>query len=75
MRALRDGTITIPGRADRELADLAGSCDVLGIATSDAHDLEPLLHRTADMGPDRPLAVTFRPTGADIDARAEMTTT
>jgi hypothetical protein len=73
LRALRDGTITIPGRADRELADLAGACDVLGIATSDVRDLEPLLHRTADQGPDRPLAVTFRPTGPDVDARAEMT--
>ncbi|MBI5088732.1 MAG: hypothetical protein HZB15_07730 [Actinobacteria bacterium] len=72
LRALRDGTITIPGRADRELADLAGSCDVLGIATSDAADLEALLHRTADQGPDRPLAVTFRPTGPDLDARAEI---
>lgn len=73
LRALRDGTITIPGRADRELADLAGSCDVLGIATSDGRDLEPLLHRTADQGPDRPLAVTFRPTGPDVEARAENT--
>jgi hypothetical protein len=72
LRALRDGTITIPGRADRELADLDGACDVLGIATSDAADLEALLHRTADQGPDRPLAVTFRPTGPDLDARAEV---
>jgi hypothetical protein len=72
LRGLRDGTITIPGRADRELADLAGSCDVLGIATSDAPDLEALLHRTADQGPDRPLSVTFRPAGADLDARAEV---
>jgi hypothetical protein len=72
LRALRDGTITIPGRADRELADLAGSCDVLGIATSDGTDLEPLLHRTADGGPDRPLAVTFRPVGTDLDQRAEI---
>lgn len=73
LRALRDGTITIPGRADRELADLAGSCDVLGIASSDAADLEQVLHRTADQGPDRPLAVTFRPIGPDLDARAEVT--
>jgi hypothetical protein len=73
LRALRDGTITIPGRADRELADLAGSCDVVGIATSDAGDLEALLHRTADQGPDRPLAVTLRPDGPDLDARAEVT--
>ena len=73
LRALRDGTITIPGRADRELADLAGSCDQLGIAVSGstAVDLEPLLHRTAEEGPGRPLAITFRPTGPDRDARGE----
>ncbi len=73
LRALRDGTITIPGRADRELADLAGSCDQLGIAASGntAADLEPLLHRTAEEGPGRPLAITFRPTGPDRDARGE----
>lgn len=73
LRALRDGTITIPGRADRELADLAGACDQLGIAVSGDRsvDLEPLLHRTAEDGPDRPLAITFRPVGPDADARAE----
>lgn len=73
LRALRDGTITIPGRADRELDDLAGACDQLGIAVGGdaSFDPEPLLHRTADEGPDRPLALTFRPLGADLDARAE----
>lgn len=77
LRALRDGTVTIPGRADRELADLAGACDVLGIAVSGGTgtDLEPLLHRCAEQGPDRPLAVTFRPTGPDLDARAEAVAT
>ena len=74
LRALRDGTITIPCRADHELADMAGACDQLGIAVSGSGtsvDLEPLLHRTAEQGPDRPLAVTFRPVGPDLDARAE----
>jgi len=73
LRALRDGTITIPGRADRELADMAGSCDQLGIAASgdSADDLETLLHRTAEEGPGRPLAITFRSLGADRDARGE----
>lgn len=74
LRALRDGTITIPGRADRELADMAGSCDVLGIAISGERDLdlEALVQRTAEEGPDRPLAITFRPRGNDLDARAEV---
>lgn len=73
LRALRDGTITIPGRADRNLADLAGSCDQLGIAASGdgRTDLEALVHRAAEQGPDRPLALTVRPTGPDRDARAE----
>jgi hypothetical protein len=73
LRALRDGTITIPGRADRELDDLAGSIDQLGIAASGdgSLDLEALVQRTAEAGPDRPLAVTLRPTGPDRDARAE----
>ena len=75
LRALRDGTITIPGRADRELADLAGSCDQLGIAVSgDASlEIEPLLMRTAEDGPDRPLAITLRPVGSNADERAEVT--
>ena len=77
LRALRDGTITIPGRADRDLVDMDGACDQLGIAVSgDAGvDLEPLLHRTAEQGPDRPLALTFRPLGPDPDARAEAVDT
>ena len=75
---IRDGTITIPGRADRELADLAGACDQLGIAVSGdgtSPELEPLLHRVAEQGPDRPLAVTFRPVGPDRDARGEAVDT
>lgn len=74
LRSLRDGTITIPGRADRELADLAGSCDQFGVAVSGGAsiELDPLLHRVAEQGPDRPLAVTFRPTGPGRDERAEV---
>ncbi len=77
LRALRDGTITIPGRADRELAGMAGTCDQLGVAVSGdaSFDVEPLLHRVAEQGPDRPLAITFRPLGIDRDARAEAVDT
>lgn len=73
LQGLRDGIVSIPGRADRELADLAGACDQLGIAVSGSGvgDLEALLHRTAEQGPGAPLALTFRPTGPDVDARAE----
>lgn len=73
LRGLSDGIVSIPGRADRELPDLAGAFDQLGIALSGAGpvDLEALLHRVAEQGPEAPLAVTFRPTGPDRDARAE----
>lgn len=73
LRGLSDGIVTIPGRADREVPDLAGACDQLGIAVSGdwRFDPEPLLHRIAEDGPGRPLALTFRPTGSDPDARAE----
>lgn len=52
---------------------MAGSCDQLGMAVSgDASaDLELLVHRLAEEGPDRPLAVTFRPVGDNRDAWAE----
>ena len=69
MRALRDGTVSIPGRADREVADLAGSCDVLGIAVRD--DVEACLHRAAESGPDRPLAVVLGLSGSSDQQRSE----
>ena len=73
LRGLSDGILTIPGRADREVADLAGAFDQLGIALSGTGpgELAALLHRVAEQGPEAPLAVTFRPTGPDRDARAE----
>lgn len=75
LQGLRDGTVSIPGRADRELVDLAGACDQLGVAVSGEGpgELEGLLHRSAEQGPDLPLALTFRPVGPDLDARAEAT--
>lgn len=67
-RALHDGIVSIPGRADREVADLAGSCDVVGIVVRHEADVLGLLLRTADMSPERPLAVTLLlPDGLDKD--------
>jgi hypothetical protein len=64
--ALRTGNIAIPGRADRELADLAGSCDVVGVVVRHEADVLGLLDRVADQAPERPLAVTFAlPAGPD----------
>jgi Glycosyl hydrolase family 1 len=69
LQGLRDGTVSIPGRADREVPDLAGSCDVLGIIVRHERDTLGLLHRTAEQGlADRPLAVTLlSPAGTDAD--------
>jgi hypothetical protein len=68
LQGLHDGTISIPGRADRELADLAGSCDVLGIVVADVDESLGAVLRTAEMGPDRPLAITLiTPPGKDAD--------
>ena len=73
LQALRDGTISIPGRSDRQLADLAGACDVLGISIPDVREALGAIHRTAEMGPDRPLAVTLlTPPGSDSDRLATI---
>lgn len=66
---LANGTISIPGRADRELTDLAGACDIVGLAIR--ADTETVLYRAAEMAPDRPLALTFRPQGASDAERTK----
>ncbi len=38
LQGLHDGTISIPGRADRDLPDLAGACDVLGLVVADVDE-------------------------------------
>jgi len=68
LQGLHDGTISIPGRADRDLADLAGSCDVIGIVVADVDESLAAVLRAAEMGPDRPLAITLiTPKGKDAD--------
>jgi hypothetical protein len=59
LQALRDGTISIPGRADRQLADLDGACDVIGITVPHPDETLGAVQRAAEMGPDRPLHVTL----------------
>lgn len=77
LRGLRDGTVVIPGRADCELADLAGAIDVLGIRIRTDlgadHSLDDdslrrwneraqmSLHRVVNEGPNLPIAVTYTP--------------
>ncbi len=65
---LARGVVDVPGRALRELADLQGACDVLGIAAT--NEVEGALHRAAEMGPPAPLALTYRaPSGSDAQRR------
>lgn len=68
LRGFHDGMVRVPGRADRELADFAGSLDVLGLALR--KDLETCIIRTADHGLDIPISITFRPTGDTDGDRA-----
>jgi hypothetical protein len=68
LQGLHDGTISIPGRADRELPELAGACDVLGVVVADVDESLGAVLRAAEMGPDRPLSITLiTPKGKDAD--------
>ncbi len=70
LQGLRDGTASIPGRADREVADLAGSFDVLGLMVRHEADTLGLLHRAAEQIElsGKPMTVTFvLPSGTDAD--------
>ena len=59
LRGLTTGELVVPGRAARQLADLAGSGDVLGLSFTE--QLEHLVHRAAEDGPALPLAVALAP--------------
>ena len=69
LQGFTDGIVRIPGRADREVADLQGAVDVLGIAVR--ADVETCLYRAAEYGLGRPLALTYKPQG---DADGERAT-
>jgi len=82
LRGVRDGTVVIPGRADRVLADLAGSIDIVGVKLrTDLGDdasvnddslrrwqerATTLIHRAVDEGPDKPLVVTYHPSRRNV---------
>lgn len=72
LQGFADGVVRIPGRADRQLADLAGSVDVVGIAVR--RDVETCLYRTAEYGLGLPLALTFAITGASDAERSHHVT-
>ncbi len=70
LQGLRDGTATIPGRADREVADLAGSFDVLGLMVRHERDTLGLLHRAAeqiDLSGKPMTVMLLLPPGRDAD--------
>jgi Glycosyl hydrolase family 1 len=74
MRSLRDGHFVLPGRFDRQIADLGGSLDVVGITTaidipgsiSDEalsrwrERLGTIIRRVGEEGPERPLMLSPR---------------
>ncbi|MFM7870434.1 MAG: hypothetical protein ACKPBG_01970, partial [Actinomycetota bacterium] len=83
----------IPGRADRDLPDLAGAIDIVGVRITTDLGSDRLLdddalrrwyeralmflHRTAEEGPNLPMAVTYRsrrPLWADTDRDGEVLT-
>jgi hypothetical protein len=89
LHGLRDGVVRIPGRAERELADLQGACDLIGIELrADLGDdrrvddaalarwrdrAGTVLRRTAEEGPERPVAVaSFRTVWPDPDERGRV---
>lgn len=72
LEGLRDGVVRIPGRADKQLADLEGACSIVGLAVRG--DVEAGLHRAGEQGPERPMAVTFRPIGDSDGKRAQAVT-
>lgn len=67
--ALVDGTVRVPGRVERRLVDLAGSCDVIGVALTDR--IESTLAMVHDVGGGRPTALTYRPAGGTENERSE----
>jgi hypothetical protein len=72
LQGFTDGVVRIPGRADRPLADLAGSVDVVGLALR--RDVETCLYRAAEHGLGLPLAVTWAVTGSSDAERSHHAT-
>jgi glycosyl hydrolase family 1 len=72
-QGLLDGIASIPGRADREVADLAGSFDELGLIVRHENDTLGLLHRAAEMVDlsNKPMSVTLL-MAASSDADREL---
>ena len=86
LRGVRDGTVVIPGRADRVLADLAGAIDIVGIKLrTDLGDdssvtdeslrrwherASTLIHRAADEGPDKPIIITYHASRRGVNETA-----
>ena len=73
VRGLIDGIVRAPGRMERRLDELAGACNVFGLAVRS--DAETLLYRAAERTGGAPLALTYRPLGGSRAERAHHTTT
>ncbi len=80
-RAWNHGVVDLPGVAGNELADLAGSLDILGLwvsaadaagSTAARDSVLKVLERASEEGPRRPVHLTVRSGQADPDRSAEM---
>jgi hypothetical protein len=70
LQGFTDGVVRIPGRADHELDDLQGACDIVGLAVRT--DVETCLFRAGEHGLGRPLALIHRAAGDTDGERAKQ---
>jgi hypothetical protein len=71
--SLVDGMVRVPGRVERRLTDLAGACDVIGVALRER--IASTLAMVRDVGGGRPTALTYRPVGTTETERSESMAT
>lgn len=80
LQGFRDGQLLVPGRGERELADLQGACDIIGLRLAVDGTVPrwegvigDLLQRAAEILPDHPLAVAqLAVNGPDADEQGVL---
>lgn len=80
LRGLREGLLLVPGRGERELPDLEGACDVIGVrlavdgsVTGWEAALGDVFQRAGELLPDHPLAVAqLAVKGPDADEQGVL---
>lgn len=80
LRGLRDGQLLVPGRGERELPDLEGACDLIGLRLAVDGTVPrweaaigDIFQRAAELLPDHPLAVAqLAVKGPDADEQGVL---